>query len=278
MQQEKERIMHLESLRILITGAGGGIGRALCAQLAAHNARLCLLDGNQDAGELMKQELEKHPVEILSIQADITRPGDREDAVSKMNRAWGGVDILINLAGVMDFARFDEQDSGMMQRILQVNVEAPLQLTRQVLPQMLRQDYGRIVNVGSLFGSIGFPCFAAYSASQFALRGFSLALRQELADTGVGVTYVSSRAVKTPFTPPGIHRMAKMGMMPMDDPHRAAHKIVQAIINERDEAYLGFPEMLLARLNALLPKLVSRTLAKQAPAFISFADEGRRTR
>jgi len=276
LQQEKERIMNLESLRILITGAGGGIGQALCAQLAAHNARLCLLDGNQDAGERMKQELKKFPVEILTIQADITRRGDREGAISKMNRAWGGVDILINSAGVMDFARLDEQDPGMMQRVLQVNVEAPLQLTRQVLPQMLRQDYGRIVNVGSLFGSIGFPCFAAYSASQFALRGFSQALRQELADTGVGVTYVSSRAVKTPFTPPGIHRIAKTGMMHMDDPHRAAHKIVQAIIKERDEAYLGFPEMLLARLNAVLPKLVSRTISKQAPTLISFTDKGHR--
>ena len=190
-----------------------------------------------------------------------------------MTQAWGGIDILINLAGVMDFARFDEQDPGMIQRMIQVNVEAPLQMTRYVLPQMIERRHGRIVNIGSMFGSIGFPCFTAYSASKFALRGFSQALRRELAGSGVGVTYVSPRAVKTPFNPPVVHRMAELGLMHMDDPQWVAKKIVQAIENNKQEAYIGFPENLFARLNAILPGIVSRAIARQVPTLISFTQQ-----
>ena len=265
--------MKLQEKRILITGAGGGIGQALCVQLVKQKARLCLLDMQQAVGESLAGALRETPTEILSLQVDITRSADRERAVNAMIQRWGGIDLLINLAGVLDFARYDEQDPGLIQRLLQVNVEAPMQLTRCVLPHMLEQGRGRVVNIGSMFGSIGFPCFAAYSASKFALRGFSQALRRELSGTGVGVTYVSPRAVRTAFNPPVVHRMAELGMMHMDDPQWVVAKIVRAIEKEKEEVYLGFPEGLFARLNGILPGLVSRGIAKQVPALISFAQQ-----
>jgi short-subunit dehydrogenase len=269
--------MNLQSQRILITGAGGGIGRELCTQLALRNARLCLLDRDQESGDRLAQELKKSAEEILTVQADITRPEDRERAINKMTQAWGGIDILINLAGVMDFARFDEADPGMIQRILQVNVEAPMQLIRYALPSMIEQGRGRIVNIGSMFGSIGFPCFAAYSASKFAMRGFSQGLRRELAGSGVGVSYISPRAVKTRFNPPVVHRMAELGMMRMDEPRWVAQQIIRAIEKERDETYLGFPESLFARINAIWPRLVDGAIVKQVPALVSFTERGRKT-
>jgi len=265
--------MNLESQRTLITGASGGIGQELCIQLARHNSRLCILDRNQDSSERLSAELKKLSADVLAIQADITRAEDRERAINKMTQTWGGVDILINLAGVLDFARFDEEDPGIIQRILQVNVEAPMQLTRTVLPQMIERGRGRIINVGSMFGSIGFPCFAAYSASKFAMRGFSQALRRELSGSGVGVTYVSPRAVKTPFNPPIVHRMAELGMMHMDEPSWVAQKIISAIVKEKDEAYMGFPESMFARINAILPGIVSRSITKQVPTLISFTQQ-----
>jgi short-subunit dehydrogenase len=267
--------MNLEGQRILITGAGGGIGQALCGQLAARKTRLCLLDRSPDIGQRLLLEQKNSETEILSVRADITRAEDRERAINKMIQTWDGIDLLINLAGVMDFARFDEQDPGMIQRILQVNVEAPIQLTRYALPHMIHQGHGRIVNIGSMFGSIGFPCFAAYSASKFAMRGFSQSLRRELAGTGVGVTYVSPRAVKTTFNPPVIHRMAELGMMKMDEPQWVAQKIVRAIEKRKDEVYLGFPESLFARINALLPGLVDGAIIKQVPTLIAFTTERR---
>jgi short-subunit dehydrogenase len=269
--------MNLESQRILVTGAGGGIGRELCAQLADRKARLCLLDRTHDTAERMRHDLRGSPREILTAQADLTRPEEREGAVNMMTQAWGGIDILVNLAGVMDFVRFDEQDPGMIQRLLQINVEAPLQLTRYVLPQMIERRHGRIVNIGSMFGSIGFPCFAAYSASKFALRGFSQALRRELAGSGVGITYVAPRAVRTPFNPPVLHRMVELGLMHMDNPQWVAKRIVMAIEKDKEEAYIGFPESLFARLNAILPGIVSRAITRQVPTLVSFTKKGARS-
>ncbi len=189
-------------------------------------------------------------------------------AMETLRRRWGGADILINLAGVMDFRRFDEQEPEAIARIVDVNLRAPLLLTRALLPGMIDRGHGRIVNVGSMFGSIGFPCFAAYSATKFALRGYSQALRRELAGTGVGVTYVSPRAVKTAFNPPVVHEMASRGIMRMDEPARVAQAIVRAIEKGRKEVYVGFPESLFARINALLPGLVDRGLAKQTPVLV----------
>jgi short-subunit dehydrogenase len=262
--------MKTGSQRILITGADGGIGRELCAQLAARKARLFLVDRNLDTAAGVAQKSQALGTEVLAEQADITHAEERERVVNRMVQAWGGIDMLINLAGVMDFGRFDEQDPGVIQRMLQVNVEAPVQLTRCVLPQMIEQGHGRIVNIGSMFGSIGFPCFTAYSASKFALRGFSQALRRELAGSGVGITYISPRAVKTPFNPPVVHRMAELGMMHMDDPRQVVKKIVQAIEKEKEEAYVGFPESLFARINAILPRLVGRAIVRQVPTLMSF--------
>lgn len=262
--------MNLESQRILITGASGGIGQHLCRLLSTRGARLCLVDRQAETSERLRQSLQG---EMVAANGDVTRGDDRERAINAAMQAFGGIDVLINLAGVMDFARLDEQDPALIQRILAVNVEAPMQLARAVLPQMLERRRGRIVNIGSMFGSIGFPCFAAYTASKFALRGFSEALRRELSGSGVGVTYVAPRAVKTPFNPPVVHRMAALGMMHMDDPQWVAQRIVRAIEKERDETYLGFPESLFARINALLPGVVGRAIAKQVPALMAFNRE-----
>src|SRR3569833_3690179 len=104
---------------------------------------------------------------------------------------------------------------------------------------MVSRVRGRSVFIGSMFCCIGFPCFAAFSASKFALRGFSLALRRDLTESGVGVSYVSPRAVKTAFIPPVVHKMAELGMMRMDDAGWVARKIVRAVERGRDEGYLG---------------------------------------
>jgi short-subunit dehydrogenase len=257
--------LNLRSQRILLTGAAGGIGRELATALAAKGARLGLL-GRTDASVASLDHLvATQSLDAIVIQADLTDASARHAAVWRMVQTYGGVDILVNLAGVLDFRFFDEADACAITRTLQVNIEAPMQMAREVLPAMLGRGSGRIVNVGSTFGSIGYPGFAAYSASKFALRGFSQALRRELQDTGVGVTYVAPRAVRTAFNPPAVHLMAERKMMRMDEPGWVAARIVRAIEEERGEAYLGFPESLFARLNGLLPALVDGALKKALP-------------
>jgi short-subunit dehydrogenase len=257
--------LDLRSQRILLTGAAGGIGRELAEALAAKGARLGLL-GRTDASVASLDHLvATQRLDAVVIQADLTDASARRAAVWRMVQAYGGLDVLINLAGVLDFRFFDEADAGAITRALQVNVEAPMQMVREVLPAMLGRGSGRIVNVGSTFGSIGYPGFAAYSASKFALRGFSQALRRELQGTGVGVTYVAPRAVRTAFNPPAVHHMAERKLMRMDEPSWVATRIVHAIERERNEAYLGFPESLFARINGVLPALVDGALKKVLP-------------
>ncbi len=267
--------MRIESQRVLITGAGGGIGRALARELANRGARLCALEYSPEAASRLRQELAPLGAAPLVAVGDVTRPEDREAALALVEREWGGLDLLINLAGVLGFGLYQEEDPGLVSRLLKVNLEAPMQLTRAVLPGMIECGHGRIVNVGSMFGSIGFPLFAAYSASKFALRGFSQALRRELAGTGVGVTYVSPRAVRTPLNPPVVHAMAEHGLMRMDAPEPVALAIVRAIERDRKEAYLGFPEGIFARINGILPGLVDRALARQVPTLMAYANRAK---
>ena len=260
--------MKFEMQRVLLTGAGGGMGRLLARELVERGARLCALEYSADGAQRLRAELEPLGARPLVALGDVTRPEARATAVALAQREWGGIDILINLAGILDLRRFQDADPATVSRLLAVNVEAPMLLTREVLPGMVQRGHGRIVNVGSMFGSIAFPLFATYSATKFALRGFSQALRRELAGTGVGVTYIAPRAVRTALNPPVVHAMAARGLMRMDDPEPVVAAMVRAIERERNEVYLGQPEGFFARINAVLPGLVDGALARQLPALL----------
>lgn len=263
--------MDLQGKRILLTGAAGGIGRLLSQELAFRGARLCLVGRTDASMASLRHLVEEKGLDAVVVQADITQARDREGAIRRVQSAYAGLDVLINLAGLLDFQLFSASDPVMIQQMLQINLLAPIQLTREVLPAMLAKRSGRIVNIGSMFGSIGYPGFATYSATKFALRGFSQALRRELMGTGVGVTYVSPRGVRTAFNPGAVHAMAAEGMMHMDEPGWVAKCIADAIEKEKDEAYLGFPESFFARLNSLWPRLVDRSLKKVVPAISRYA-------
>ena len=205
------------------------------------------------------------PARICSIAAA------REQAVDALRDLLGGVDLLINCAGLLSFRPFAEEDPAVLERIVQLNLVTPMLLVRQLLPAMLERGSGRIVNVGSTFGSIGFAWFAAYSASKFGLRGFSESLRRELEGTGVGVTYVAPRAVKTSLNTGAVYRMAEATKMNMDEPAWVAAGIVAAIEEDAKDVYLGFPEKFFARLNSFLPRLVDGGLRKQNRVMEPFA-------
>ncbi|AND70134.1 hypothetical protein ATSB10_26800 [Dyella thiooxydans] len=263
--------MQLRDKRILLTGAGGGIGRELAPLLLDAGARLCLTSRSDASAASMAHHVHTHRDRVLVVRADVTFAADRERLVERMRAEFGGIDILVNLAGALDFGLFADAQPAMIPRLLAVNLEAPMQLAHAVLPAMLSQGSGRIVNIGSIFGSIGYPGFASYSATKFALRGFSQALRRELHGSGVSVTYVAPRAVRTAFNPVELHLMAADGLMHMDDPLWVAEQIVRAIESGRPEVYLGQPESFFARLNALLPGMVDRGLRKVVPSIARFA-------
>jgi len=172
--------------RAVLTGASGGIGRAMAAALAPHCDSLVLV--GRDAARLAS--LQKN---ATVVSADLTTAAGR-DAVAF---ASSNVNLLVNNAGVSEFTGFAAQSDASMERILATNALAPMQLTRRLLPVLLAQSAACIVNVGSIMGYLGYPGCAAYSASKFALRGFSEALRRELADTSVKVMLLAPRTTRT---------------------------------------------------------------------------------
>ncbi|MET0091842.1 MAG: SDR family oxidoreductase [Candidatus Thiodiazotropha sp.] len=260
--------MKIEGQRILLTGAGGGIGSHLAGILAAKGARLALVDRNHQNHE-RHPGLNDDPPLILSV--DLLDNQARNAAIDQAMSHLGGIDLMINNAGMMSFRPFHEEDPEILQRIVQLNTLVPMQLSHRALPYMLERGCGRIVNIGSTFGSIAFAWFAAYSTSKFGLRGFSEALRRELAHTGVGVTYVAPRAVKTKLNSSAIYQMAETVKMNMDEPEWVAARIVESIERERDDVYLGFPESLFVRINSLWPRLVDGAMKKQNLKMMAFA-------
>jgi short-subunit dehydrogenase len=258
--------------RVILTGAVGGIGTHLARLLSAEGARLCLTDINEEALQTVRQQLTGDAVHVVT--ANITEAEGRQKIVDETLQAFGGIDVLINAAGINPFGVFAQQDPGLIQKTLEINCLGPMLLARAVLPSMLEQDNGQIVNIGSTFGSIGFAWFSAYSASKYGLRGFSQALRRELAETGVRVTYIAPRAVKTAINSPAVYAMAKAVKMNMDEPDAVAEQILKSIRKGEKERHLGFPESFFVRINAILPGLVDRALRKQNREARKHAEKG----
>lgn len=262
--------MKLKQQRVILTGAAGGIGSILAGLIVNRGAKVALIDANADSlCDLAAQMEGAH-----AIPGDLSSQTGCGEAIQKAMQALGGVDVLINLAGLMSFCTYEDEDIERVQLLVQVNLIAPMLLSRAVLPMMLARKKGQIVNVGSMFGSIGFAYFSAYSASKFGLRGFSQALRRELADTPVTITYVSPRSVKTPINTGPIMKMGAATKMKMDEPDLIAGKIIREIEADKKEAYFGYPEAIFARINGILPGIVDSATKAQNRIAQSFARPG----
>ena len=259
--------MRLDECRVLLTGASGGIGQALAERLCAGGARLLLVARRDSA---LAGLAERYPEQLSLISADLTSAADRQ-RVLEAARRFGGLNAVINAAGLNQFSLLDEQDEAAIARLIELNVTATLQLTHLLLPLLRQQPRALLVNLGSTFGSIGYPGFAAYCATKFAVRGFSEALRRELADSPIKVLYIAPRATRTAMNSDALVALNDALGVAMDDPQTVAEQIAQALIAEREELYLGWPERFFVRLNALLPRLVDRALRKQLALVKRFA-------
>jgi NAD(P)-dependent dehydrogenase (short-subunit alcohol dehydrogenase family) len=253
--------MKLHGARVLLTGASRGIGREVARRLAGRGARL-VLGRDPAAVAAVCNEIFALGGRADSIVFDLAASAGHDTVVGRARVILGGIDVLVNNAGVSSFDALERQSAEAIARIAATNLVAPMLLARAALPHLAAG--ARIVNVGSMFGSIGFPHYAAYSATKFGLRGFSEALRREVAERGIGVTYVAPRAARTGANSAALYRFAARTGMTMDAPGDVAEGIVGAIERDEAERFFGGPEPFFARLNALLPRLVDRALGKQA--------------
>ena len=246
----------------LVTGGTGGIGSAIVKRLARMGHRVATNYRDAARAQAWAARLKAEGIDVTLVAGDVGDTASSAAMVAQIAERLGPVDILVNNAAVDGFGHLEDMPPAEIRRVFDINLLAPILLTRAVVPQMLARGSGQIVTIGSIFGSIGFAGFAAYSSGKFALRGFSEALRRELGHSGVAVTYVAPRYTKTGLNSPAVDRMAVATRMARDEPADVARQIVAAIESRRAELIIGRAERVFVRLNALWPKLVDRGLAK----------------
>lgn len=245
---------------VLVTGAGSGIGRALCIEAAQRGMAVALCGRRQDALEATGALLGPGASHLI-IPADITRPEDRRRIVDRIRNERGALDILINNAGIIEGGPLETFGDDALARTFQTNVIAPMALTRDLMSLLIAAKPSRVVNVGSIFGDIGYPEFTCYSATKFALRGFSIALRREWKQKGISVTYAAPRATRTDAAVAFAGLIAKTKMN-IDSPEQVARQIWRAIANGRDSVYAPAPEKVYVLIQRLFPRAIDRSLSR----------------
>jgi short-subunit dehydrogenase len=177
--------MELAGSRVLLTGATGGLGRAIAESLAGRGARLLLSARKRDALEALAASLPGQDHAVLP--ADLAEAGAAEALAAEA----GEVDVLVANAGLPGAGLLDDFSPEQVTRALRVNLEGPMLLARALYPAMIERGEGHLVFIASLAGKAASPRSSVYNATKFGLRGFALGLRPDLAPKGVGVSLVS---------------------------------------------------------------------------------------
>jgi short-subunit dehydrogenase len=248
--------------RVVLTGASGGIGAAIARQLAPLSSLLILVGRNRPALEALQQALA--PCTVHLVCGDLSDPATLAE-VDAAARRLGGINLLVNNAGVSDFHAFESQAPEMIATLLETNLLAPMLLTRRLIPLLMAAPCAQIVNIGSVFGMIGFPGFAAYCAAKAGLKGFTQALRRELADSTVVVRHFAPRATRTAINSAAVSAMNRELNTAEDLPEQVATAFLRFLEGSAWQRTLGAKERFFVVLNKLLPSLPDGAIRAQLP-------------
>jgi 3-oxoacyl-[acyl-carrier protein] reductase len=188
---------NLKNKNALITGAGKGIGKAVAIALAKEGVNVILLARTQADIDTVATEINALGVKSLAITADVSDINSVNNAVKKALAEFKTIDILINNAGIAAFGNFLELEPTAWERIIQVNLMGTYYVTRAVLPNMIENQTGDIINISSTAGLNGNALTSAYSASKFAVLGLTDSLMQEMRKHNIRVTALTPSTVAT---------------------------------------------------------------------------------
>jgi short-subunit dehydrogenase len=254
----------------LITGGSRGLGLEIARQICAKGGKVALIARDAEELERAKTELDRFATEVLTIQCDLLETAQIQSAVQQTLQRFSKIDILINNAGIIEIGPVEHMQLKDFDRAMRLHFWAPFILYLLISPHM-RANGGRIVNISSIGGRIAVPHMAAYSASKFALTGFSDAIRTELARDNIFVTTVTPGLMRT-----GSHIHAKFKgdheaeyqwfdwsrKFPFASisVERAARKILNACGRGKPNLVMPWSAYFIIAANALFPTLTARAM------------------
>jgi short-subunit dehydrogenase len=250
--------------RSLVTGASGGIGRAIAVELARQGSRVVLLARREEKLKLVADEIAAAGGHAECVVGDVTNPTVRDAALEQARDTFGGLDILVNNAGIGALGRFDEGDPARIRRLFEVNLFAAAELMREALPLLKQGNRPIVVNISSVLGHFATPGSSEYCATKFALRGLTDSLRAELKPLGIDVLLVSPGSTETEFFEHVVEetsapRWARMRGVSAESVARAT---VRAIRRGRQEIIPNPGGRVLVFLSRLFPGFMHRMLAR----------------
>jgi len=254
----------LDQKRAIVTGASSGIGWHLAKQLAETGVEIVANARREDRLHQLAAEIRSAGGSCLTVVGDITSTATRQELIERCTVRLGGLDILINNAGIGAMGRFDEADPDRMRKVFEVNFFAVADLIRQSLPMLKQGNDPIIVNINSVLGHRAVPLKSEYCASKFALHGFSDSIRAELAGNGIDLLLVSPSTTDSEFFAQAIEDKTQKnwklrGAMP---PEIVAAKTIRAIKKGKHEIILTHGGRFIVWLDRLIPGVADRVMAR----------------
>lgn len=256
---------------IWITGASSGIGEALAYGLAKEEARLILSSRREDELKRVAAKTGLPELDIMILPLDLNNTKNASAWTAQIMNKFGRIDILINNGGQSQRAEAISTPEEMERQLMEINYFSAVNLTKAVLPYMIRQKSGRIVVISSIAGKFGFYLRSTYSAAKHALHGYFESLRLETENKGIHTLIVCPGKVKTNVS---LNAKTSDGNShnKMDESHEnamsaeeCANQIIQAIIQNKEEILVGGKELLAVKIKRFFPNLFGKIIRKQSP-------------
>jgi 3-hydroxybutyrate dehydrogenase len=206
----------LENRVALVTGAGGGIGLEIAEELAREGARVCLADLDGAAAERAANRINGTGGTAIGVACDVTNEAQIAAAIDQVAGTWERIDILVNNAGLQYVSLIEEFPSEKFELLLRVMLIGPFLATKRVFPIMKRQRYGRIINMASINGLVGFAGKAAYNSAKHGLIGLTKVAALEGAADGITVNALCPGYVDTPLVRNQLADLARLRDVPLD--------------------------------------------------------------
>ncbi|NJO77709.1 MAG: SDR family NAD(P)-dependent oxidoreductase [Cyanobacteria bacterium RM1_2_2] len=247
--------MNIQGKTALITGASRGIGRAIALELAQRGIqRILLIARDRHRLQEVAFEVEQAGSEAVILPLDLTHPTEVNVSIAQAWRDYGPIHLLVNCAGVAHQTPFLKSKLCNVQEEIAINLIGMYSITRLIARRMVAQQEGTIVNVSSLMGKVASPTMATYSATKFAILGFTQALRRELASQNIKVLALLPTLTDTDMVR---HFQWFRWVVPMS-PQQVAKVFVDGLIQERSEILVGWQSHLAVWCSYLAPGLLEK--------------------